>query len=96
MITSKQRAFLRGLANTAQPILQVGKDGVSGNLIANIALALEARELVKLSVLETSPVTSREAMALVLEAIPGCEPVQVIGRKFTVYKRNEKEPKIEL
>ncbi len=96
MITSKQRASLRAMANTMDPILQVGKEGVGENLIANVRQALAARELIKLSVLETSPVSAREAIAQVLEAIPGAEPVQVIGRKFVVYKRNEKEPKIEL
>ncbi len=96
MITTKQRALLRGLANGIPAILQVGKEGVNENVIQNLAQALEARELVKVAVLETSPVSSKEAAALVLAAIPGCEPVQVIGRRFIVYKRNPKEPKIAL
>lgn len=96
MITAKQRAFLRGLANTLPAILQIGKEGVNENILENLAQALEARELVKVSVLETSPVSSKEAAALALAAIPGCEPVQVIGRRFVVYKRNVKEPKIIL
>lgn len=96
MITAKQRAFLRGLANPLPAILQIGKEGVNENILENLAQALEARELVKVSVLETSPVSSKEAAALALAAIPGCEPVQVIGRRFVVYKRNLKEPKITL
>lgn len=96
MITAKQRAFLRGLANPLPAILQIGKEGVNENILENLAQALEARELVKVSVLETSPVSSKEAAALALAAIPGCEPVQVIGRRFVVYKRNLKEPKIVL
>ncbi len=96
MITAKQRAFLRGLANPLPAILQIGKEGVNENILENLAQALEARELVKVSVLETSPVSSKEAAALALAAIPGSEPVQVIGRRFVVYKRNLKEPKITL
>jgi len=96
MITAKQRAFLRGLANGIPAVLQIGKEGVNENIIQNLAQALEARELVKVSVLETSPVSSKEAVALALAAIPGCEPVQVIGRRFVVYKRNLKEPKLVL
>lgn len=96
MITTKQRALLRGLANGIPAILQVGKEGVNENVIQNLAQALEARELVKVAVLETSPISSKEAAALVLAAIPGCEPVQVIGRRFIVYRRNPKEPKIAL
>ena len=96
MITPKQRALLRGLANGVPAILQIGKEGVNENVIQNLMQALEARELVKVSVLETSPVSSKEAAALAQAAIPGCEPVLVIGRRFVVYKRNPKEPKIVL
>ena len=94
MITSKQRAYLRGLANKEPAILQVGKEGITPALLANIAEALVARELVKVSVLETAPLSSKEAMAEVVEKLPGTEPVQVIGRKFVLYKRNLKEQKI--
>ena len=96
MITTKQRAYLRGLANKESAILQVGKEGVTDALVANIRLALDARELVKVSVLETAPLSSREAIGEVMEKIPGSEAVQVIGRKFVLYKRNLKEPKIIL
>lgn len=53
-MTSKQRAYLRGLANTLQPIFQIGKSGLSANLIKQLDDALEARELIKVSVLETA------------------------------------------
>ena len=96
MITTKQRAYLRGLAHKEPAILQVGKEGVTAALVANIRLALDARELVKVSVLETAPLSSREAIGEVMEKIPGSEAVQVIGRKFVLYKRNLKEPKIIL
>lgn len=94
MITSKQRATLRGMANKIEPVVQVGKEGLSENILENVREALEARELIKVTVLETCPLTAREAIAEVLENIRGAEPVQVIGRKFIVYKRNQKDPKI--
>ena len=96
MITTKQRAYLRSLANKEPAILQVGKEGLTDALIANVAEALVARELVKVSVLETAPLSSKEAMAAILEKLPHSEPVQVIGRKFVIYQRNLKEPKIIL
>ena len=96
MITTKQRAYLRSLANKEPSILQVGKEGVTESLVANIRLALEARELVKVSVLETAPLSAKEAIGEVMEKVPGSEAVQVIGRKFVLYKRSLKEPKIIL
>lgn len=96
MITTKQRAYLRSLANGIPAILQVGKEGVTEAFIKNVDEALDAREIVKVSVLETSPVSSKEAIEEVINKIKGCEAVQVIGRKFVVYKRNLKEPKIIL
>lgn len=96
MITTKQRAYLRSLANGIPSILQVGKEGITEALIGNIEEALAAREIVKVSVLETAPLSSKEAIEEVMNSINGCEAVQVIGRKFVVYKRNLKEPKIIL
>ena len=96
MITTKQRAYLRGLANSATAILQVGKDGITPALVENILVALEARELVKVSVLETAPLSAKEAIAEVMAGIPEAEAVQVIGRKFVLYRQNKKEPKIVL
>ena len=96
MITTKQRAYLRGLANSAPAILQVGKDGITPALVENILVALAARELVKVSVLETAPLSAKEAIAEVMAGIPEAEAVQVIGRKFVLYRQNKKEPKIVL
>ena len=95
MLTSKQRAQLRGLASTADTIVQVGKGGISENVIEQVMSALRARELVKGRVLENSLLSAREACDALAEAC-AAEPVQVIGSKFVLYKRNEKEPKIEL
>ncbi|MCI6374461.1 MAG: ribosome assembly RNA-binding protein YhbY [Clostridiales bacterium] len=94
-MTSKQRAYLRGLANTMEPIVHVGKDGVNDNMIKQLSDALEARELVKGTVLQNSPVTAREAIAELCEGT-GAEPVQCIGSRFVVYRAREKDPKIIL
>lgn len=94
-ITSKQRAQLRGLAMSEDTIIQVGKGGINENLIASVNDALKARELVKGKVLENSMLTAREACDALSEAC-GAEQVQVIGTKFVLYKRNNKEPKIVL
>lgn len=94
-ITSKQRAQLRGLAMGLDTIIQVGKGGINEALVASVNDALRARELVKGRVLENSMLTAREAcdeLALLCKA----EQVQVIGTKFVLYKRNDKEPKIVL
>ena len=94
-ITSKQRAQLRSLAAAEDTIIQVGKGGITENLIASVEAALKARELVKGKVLENSMLSAREACDQLAEACRA-EQVQVIGTKFVLYKRNEKEPKIEL
>lgn len=94
-ITSKQRAQLRGLAMEEDTIIQVGKGGITENLMASVNAALKARELVKGKVLENSMLTAREACDALCQAC-GAEGVQVIGTKFVLYKRNEKEPKIQL
>lgn len=94
-LTSKQRSQLRGLAAAEDTIVQVGKGGINDNLVASVSSALKARELVKGRVLENSMLTAREACDALAEACRA-EPVQVIGTKFVLYKRNEKEPKIEL
>ena len=94
-ITSKQRAQLRGLAMNEDTIIQVGKGGINDALVESVNAALKARELVKGKVLENSMLTAREACDALAEACKA-EPVQVIGTKFVLYKRNEKEPKIVL
>ena len=95
MLTSKQRARLRALASTEDTIVHVGKGGVTEPVVAQTADALRARELVKGRVLENSLLSPREVCDT-LAAACGADPVQVIGSKFVLYKRNPKEPKIEL
>ena len=95
MLTSKQRAQLRSMAAELDTILQIGKGGITENVIAQASDALRTRELIKGRVLEASLLTAREACDALCEAC-GAEGVQVIGSKFVMYRRNEKDPKIEL
>ncbi|MBO5415450.1 MAG: ribosome assembly RNA-binding protein YhbY [Clostridia bacterium] len=95
MITSKQRAYLRSLANGEPTIMQIGKGGISENMIKTISDALEARELIKLSVLENCGYTPREAADELGEAL-GAEVAGVIGRKIILYRESEKNKRIEL
>ena len=94
-ITSKQRAQLRGLAMGEDTIIQIGKGGITDSVVESVSAALKARELVKGKVLENSMLTAREACEELCERC-GAEPVQCIGTKFVLYRRNGKEPKIEL
>lgn len=94
-MTSKQRAYLRSMATTLQPIFQVGKGEISENMTEQISNALEARELMKVKVLENSLYTAREAAEIIAEET-GAEVVTVIGNKFVLYKESEKHKKIDL
>ncbi len=97
-LTSKQRAQLRGLANSIDTILQVGKEGIGDNLVRQANDALEARELIKGRVLETCPLSPREVCDQ-LSRLTRSEQVQVIGTKFVLYREShnkEKKNKIVL
>ena len=95
MLTSKQRAYLRSLAVDLDPIVMVGKSGMSPELTKQADDALTARELIKGKVLETAPLSSREAAEQIAADVQA-DVVQVIGSKFVLYRKNEKEPKITL
>ena len=88
MITSKQRAQLRGMAAALNTELQIGKSGITENVVRQTEEALAARELIKGRVLDNSLLSAREAC--------GADGVQVIGSKFVLFKQNEKDPKIVL
>ena len=94
-MTSKQRAYLRGLANTISPIFQIGKSGISENLISQLSDALEARELIKISVLETAPSDVKSLGNEIAEAT-NSTLVQTIGNKITLYRAKKKDSKIVL
>ena len=93
-MTSKQRAYLRSLANTMDPIVHVGKDGVNENMVKQVSDALEARELIKGTVQQNCEFSAKEALELLCEKVHA-EPVQCIGSRFVLYRRS-RQPKIEL
>lgn len=95
MLTSKQRAYLRSLANNIDTILMVGKGGITDNIIRQAKDALKSREIIKAKVLETAGVNIRECANNIAISTKS-EIVCIIGSKFILYKRNEKEPKILL
>ena len=95
MLTSKQRAYLRSTANALNVITQIGKEGVSRQLVAQIDGALRAHELIKLHVLENSGYSPKEALNALAEALDA-EPVAVTGKKIVLYRASEKKPVIEL
>lgn len=94
-MTSKQRAYLRGLANSINPIFQIGKSGISDNLVKQLDDALESRELIKISVLRNAPDGVRdfaEEIAIATNSIV----VQTVGNKITLYRPRKKDSKIVL
>ena len=95
MLTSKQRAYLRGLSQSLDTIFQIGKGGITEELCFQVSNALEARELIKLSVLENCEYTARDVADALSEAT-SAEVVAVLGRKLVLYRESEKHKKIEL
>lgn len=94
-LRGKQKRFLRAMGVTMDPILTIGKDGVSANTIAQAVGVLRVRELIKGRVLNTAPESPDQTAQAIAEAT-GAELVQVVGRNFLLYKRNPEEPQIEL
>lgn len=96
-MTSKQRSYLKGIAMTTEPIFQIGKSSVTPELTAAVAEALEARELIKITVLKNCLDDGR-SIADVLAERTHAEVVQVIGKKIVLYKpaKDEKKRKIQL
>jgi RNA-binding protein len=95
MLTSKQRSYLRGLANNINSIFQVGKNGIADNFIKQIEEALEARELIKVNVLNNAFCETKE-IASEIATNSGAELVQVIGSKIVLYKESKENKKIIL
>ncbi|MBR4776702.1 MAG: ribosome assembly RNA-binding protein YhbY [Lachnospiraceae bacterium] len=94
-MTTKQRAYLKGLAMNIDPIYQIGKASITPEFTEGIIEALEARELIKISVLKNCADDPKE-LASILSDRTGSEVIQVIGKKIVLYKRSKKNPKIEL
>ena len=92
-ITSKQRAYLRSLANTMDTIMYIGKEGITPNTVKQAYDALEARELIKCSVQKNAPMDAKEACQALCEQT-GAEPVQCIGSRFVIYRQSRDKQKI--
>lgn len=90
MITTKQRAFLRGLGNALDPVMQIGKEGISENVLTSVNLLLEARELVKVKVLKNNDDGVRETADEIAKRL-NAEVVQVIGNIFILYKKSTRK-----
>lgn len=95
MITSKQRAALRSMANTLETILYVGKGGITENIIKQTDEALEARELIKGSVQQNAGLDAKSVCVELAERT-GAEAISAIGRKFVLYRESIEHKKIEL
>ncbi len=91
MLTSKQRATLKAMANGLDTILYIGKSGVTDNVVTQTDEALLARELIKGSVQQNAPLSAKEALEALVEAT-GAEPVSSGGRKFVLYTRTARRP----
>ena len=95
MINSKQRAYLRSLATELDTIFQIGKAGITEETCHQLSNALEARELIKVRVLDNSGYTAKEAANEIAEAID-CDVVACVGTKFVLYKESVKKKRIEI
>ena len=95
MITSKQRSYLRSLAHNIDPIVYIGKAGVTENVVKEIDTCLEARELVKVKLQEGCSLAPKDVANDLLEPL-GAEFVQAIGRKFTLYRESKENKQIVL
>lgn len=91
----KQKSFLRGLAMTEQPIFQIGKGGINENLIKQLNDALEARELIKIRVLNNSD-DDAKGFGPELAELTKSELIQVIGHNIVLYRKSKKKQRIEL
>lgn len=95
MLTGKQRSYLKGIANSMEPIFQVGKNGITENFIKQIDDALEKRELIKVKVLNNSLLDATSVASEIAEKT-NSELVQSIGNKFVLYRESKKNKKIIL
>lgn len=94
-LKSKQRQYLKGLGHSLKPVIQVGKDGLSGPVLSSISKALDDHELIKINILETADIDRKKAPQLLTAAL-NTEIVQTLGRKILLFRRNKEKPKIQL
>ena len=95
-MTTKQRAKLRSMCNTMEPVLHIGKDGITDNLVKQCWDALEARELIKVTVQKNAPFESTRQACDALCARVHAEPVQTIGSRFSIYRQAREDSRIRL
>ncbi|MCU7497319.1 MAG: YhbY family RNA-binding protein [Ignavibacteria bacterium] len=95
-LNSKQRAFLRSQAHPLKPVVNIGKDGLTGSAMQAVEDAFNRRELLKVKVLEYAPLSAAEAGKRLEEMMEGVQLVQVIGRIFVLYRPFPEDPKIVL
>lgn len=93
MLTSKKRAYIRKYAHSLTPLVRVGKDGFTDNIIQSILDAIEKREVIKVKILQNSDVDRKELAKLITEK-SSCEVVNITGRTITLYKANKEHPVI--
>ena len=95
MLTSKQRAYLRSMAQQLDTIFQIGKGGLTDEICHQISNALEARELIKVRVLDNSGYSAKDAANEIADVI-GCDVVSCVGTRFVLYRESESKKRIEL
>ena len=95
MITSKQRAYLRGLANGIDALYQIGKEGITENMLTQFDNALEARELIKMTILKNAFLDPRTTLSDLAESLEA-EPVSAVGLKIVLYRESKKNKQITL
>lgn len=95
-LTGKQKSYLRGLAHGLSPIVQIGKDGVTPEVAAAVDRALFDHELIKVKVLETSPLDRRESAEALVDALPRAFVAGELGRIIILYRRHPEQPTIKL
>lgn len=95
MLNSKERAYLRGLSNKIEPIFQIGKSGVTPEVVNAIDEALEARELIKCNVLNNCMEDIKYIASAISERTQA-DVVQVIGKKIVLYRQSKENPIIQL
>ena len=94
-MTTRQRAKLRSMGTILEPIVHIGKEGINDNLCKQAWDALEARELIKVTVQKNATLDAREACAELCQRVHA-EPVQVIGNRFVIYRQAREDSKIRL
>ena len=95
MLNSKQRAYLRSMAQQLDTIFQIGKGGLTDEICHQISNALEARELIKVRVLDNSGYSAKDAANEIADVI-GCDVVSCVGTRFVIYRESKNKKRIEL